>query len=85
MKEQTEEICLAAIEQNAFALNWVKEKTFELCLATVRKDPMRRNLIANPRSFVKQLEDNGMLTSELLRDHQGYREFLMKNRSKEVV
>ncbi len=34
-KNQTYEICLAAINQNSFALYYVKNKTVEICLAAV--------------------------------------------------
>ena len=40
MKEQTPEICLAAVNQNGMALVFVKEQTPEICLAAVREDGM---------------------------------------------
>ena len=37
-KEQTEEICKLAIQQNGLALMHVKEQTEELCNLAVRQD-----------------------------------------------
>ncbi len=38
MKEQTPELCLTAVQQDGFALQFVKEQTPEICLAAVQKD-----------------------------------------------
>lgn len=38
VKEQTPEICLAAIEQDEWALKYVKEQTPEICLAAVKQN-----------------------------------------------
>ena len=37
VKEQTPEICLAAVKQNGEALVYVKERTHEICLAAVQQ------------------------------------------------
>ena len=37
VKEQTHEICLAAVQQNRLALRYVKEHTREICLAAVKQ------------------------------------------------
>lgn len=37
MEEQTPEICMAAVEQNGSALQWVKEQTLELCAVAILK------------------------------------------------
>ena len=38
VKDQTPEICLAAVKQNGCALRFVKEQTKEICLAAVKQD-----------------------------------------------
>ncbi len=38
VKEQTEEICLAAVQQNGHALKDVKKQTEKICLAAVQQD-----------------------------------------------
>ena len=38
VKEQTEEICLAAVQQNGLALKYVKEQTELICSEAVRQD-----------------------------------------------
>ena len=38
VKEQTSEICLAAVKQNGFALEFVKKQTPEICLAAVNQN-----------------------------------------------
>lgn len=38
VKEQTPEICLAAVKQNGCALKYVKEQTPEICLSAVKQD-----------------------------------------------
>ena len=38
VKEQTEEICLAAIEQSSYALAYVKDQTEEICLIAVKQN-----------------------------------------------
>ena len=38
VKEQTQEICLAAVKQNGYALQYVKEQTPDICLAAVKQD-----------------------------------------------
>ena len=37
-KEQTVELCLAAVQQNGLALQYIKEQTLELCLAAVKQN-----------------------------------------------
>ena len=37
-KNQTEEICLAAVHQNGYALYYVKDQTEEICLAAVQRN-----------------------------------------------
>lgn len=37
VKEQTPEICLAAVQENGLALEYVKEQTPEICLAAVKR------------------------------------------------
>ena len=39
MKEQTPEICLAAVQQNGRALMYVKEQTSDICLAAIKQNP----------------------------------------------
>ena len=38
VKEQTLEICLAAVNQDGYALEFVKEQTPEICLVAVNQD-----------------------------------------------
>ena len=38
VKEQTPEICMAAVKQNGWALQYVNEQTLEICLAAVKQD-----------------------------------------------
>ena len=38
VKEQTHEICLAAVQYDGLALRFVKEQTPELCLAAIQRD-----------------------------------------------
>ena len=37
-KDQTEEICLAAVEESKHALRYVHNQTVEICLAAVKKN-----------------------------------------------
>lgn len=37
VKEQTPEICMAAIKQSEWALKYVKEQTSELCMTAVQQ------------------------------------------------
>ena len=36
--DQTEELCLVAVNESGFALRYVKDKTYEICLAAVKKN-----------------------------------------------
>jgi hypothetical protein len=36
VKEQTRELCLAAVQYRGYALEYVKEQTYELCLEAVK-------------------------------------------------
>ena len=38
VKEQTAEICLAAVKQNSWTLQFVEDQTEEICLEAVRQD-----------------------------------------------
>lgn len=39
LKEQTPEICMAAVQQNGLALFFVKEPTPEICIIAIAKNP----------------------------------------------
>ena len=38
VKEQTPEICMAAVKQDGWALQHVKDQTSQICLEAVKKD-----------------------------------------------
>ena len=40
IKEQTPELCLAAVQKNGWALQYVKKQTNELCLEAVKQNGM---------------------------------------------
>ena len=95
MENQTPELCLIGVKQNWRVLRFVKEQTPEMCLAAVEKNlkegkqdrewAYAYECMTNPRAYVKYLEDNNLFTTEALTSDQDYREFLMRNRSKEAV
>ena len=66
-----------------FAL--MKEQTPAWCLIAVNHHRDLYVDIRDPQAYVKYLEDNNLFACEVLRDHQGYREFLMKYKSKKAV
>lgn len=63
----------------------MKEQTPAWCLIAVNHHIDLYVHIKDPLTYVKYLEDNNLLACEILRDNQGYREFLIKYRSKEVI
>ena len=38
LKNQTDEICLEAVKQNGFALQFVKNQTDKICMEAVKQD-----------------------------------------------
>ncbi len=38
MSDQTHELCMAAVQQDGWALQYVKEQTPELCMAAVKQN-----------------------------------------------
>ncbi len=38
IEDQTEELCLIAVEQNAFALQYAKDQTHKICMKAIQKD-----------------------------------------------
>ena len=38
VKEQTPELCMAAVQQNGWALQFVEEQTPEVCMAAVKQE-----------------------------------------------
>ena len=47
MKEQTPDICMAAVRQNGLALQFVKEQTPDICMAAVRQNAMALQYVKN--------------------------------------
>ncbi|MCK5344881.1 MAG: DUF4116 domain-containing protein, partial [Candidatus Heimdallarchaeota archaeon] len=45
---QTLEICLAAVTQNGYALQYVKKQTPEICLAAVTQNDCALQFVKNP-------------------------------------
>ena len=43
-KNQTPDICLAAVKQDGYALQYVKEQTPDICLAAVKQNGWLYNL-----------------------------------------
>lgn len=52
----TEDICLAAVQQNGKALKYVEDKTLEICLAAVTQNNEALRFIKDPE-MRKQVEE----------------------------
>jgi hypothetical protein len=60
VKEQTPEICLAAVKEDGCALHYVKEQTPEICLAAVKEDGCALHYDAN-RMIMSLYSDNSLV------------------------
>ena len=47
LQDQTLEMCMTAVQQNGYALEFVKEQTLEICMTAVKKQVVRWNLSKN--------------------------------------
>lgn len=46
IKDQTEELCMAAVRQNGCALKYVQNQTLEICLEAIRQTPIAANYMS---------------------------------------
>ena len=46
-EEQTPEICMAAVQQDGWALQWVKTQTPEICMAAVKQGERALEYVKN--------------------------------------
>lgn len=53
-KNQTYEMCLAAVQQDGFALQYVKEQTPEICLEAVKNDWQALRFVKNKTPQIVQ-------------------------------
>jgi hypothetical protein len=62
VKEQTPEICIAAVEQNGNAIQFVKEQTPEICIAAVSQNGLALRFVKEqtPELCLAAVEQNGL-------------------------
>ena len=85
INNQTEEMCLVAVRQDGWVLQYVKEQTEEMCFIAVQQYVDSYCFIKDSQAYVRYLEDNNLFATEVLRNNQDYRNFLMKYRSKQTA
>ena len=59
VREQTPELCLAAIQYRGYALRYAKEQTYELCLEAVKQNGYTIQFVKDPlikAQIILQLE-----------------------------
>ena len=61
VKEQTPELCLAAVKQNGYALRIVREQTPEICLAAVKQNGYALRIVREqtPEICLAAVKQNG--------------------------
>ena len=59
VEQQTDEICLAAVQQDGHALQYVKQQTDEICLAAMQRDgDALRHVVVLSNVWFKPSETN---------------------------
>jgi tryptophan 2,3-dioxygenase len=65
--EQTDEMCLAAVEQDGRALEYVKNQTYEICLAAVKEDYEVLSIVKNqtPELCMAAVQHDGFAITKM--------------------
>lgn len=82
--DQTDEICLVAVQNNGLALQYVREQTFDICLAAVEQNSEAVNLIRDPE-MKKQVEDALSKGDKTTTEKRGFWSVQIVRRTKEFT
>ena len=66
VKEQTPEICLAAVRHDGMTLKYVREQTYEICLTAVGQNNCAFDYVSD--TYKKRLRDRFCNVASSLRD-----------------